>query len=514
MNEATRARRRTSGITLIGNFLGAVLAFLYFRVIDYSASQRDVPITRWELAYFVAGLALLGVLGSIFGFRWGRPLLLVREGVAGPVSETARRRALQFPYMMALLALVGWVLAGVLWGVVWPLLSGTFEVGESVRSVLGITVIGGSVTTAFIFFAVEHDWRQTLPRFFPEGQLSAVRGVIRLPVRWRLLVVFLLVSIVPLCVLGVVAYTRAAASLQADPATARALVGSMLVLIAFIVAVGTVAAAALSLFVARSVAGPLRDLETAMGEVGQGRLDARCPVVTNDEIGRVAEGFNRMVEGLVEHEFLKETFGRYVSREIRDEILAGRITLEGQTLEVTMLFADLRDFTPWVEASAPRDVVRDLNAYFTEMEAAIRLHGGLVVQYIGDEIEAVFGAPVPLPGHAAMAVRAALEMRRRLEAWNTARRAAGAVPLRHGIGIHTGTVLAGNIGSAERHAYALVGDAVNLASRIQGLTKDAGTDVLVSATTRAQLDGAFPLIALPAARVKGKSAEVEVYRLA
>ena len=148
MNEATRARRRTSGIMLVGNFLGAVLAFLYFRVVDYSVSQRDVPI-KWELAYFVAGLALLGVLGSIFGFRWGRPLLLVRQGAGGPVPETARRRALQFPYMMALLALTGWVFAGVIWGVVWPLLSGTFEVGKSLRSVLGITVIGGSVTTAF-----------------------------------------------------------------------------------------------------------------------------------------------------------------------------------------------------------------------------------------------------------------------------------------------------------------------------------------------------------------------------
>jgi adenylate cyclase len=288
----------------------------------------------------------------------------------------------------------------------------------------------------------------------------------------------------------------------------------MLLLIAFIVAVGTAAAAGLSFFVARSVAGPLRDLEAAMAEVGKGRLDTRCPVVTNDEIGRVTEGFNRMVQGLVEREFLKETFGRYVSREIRDEILAGRITLEGQAQEVTIVFTDLRDFTPWVEASAPRDVVRDLNAYFTEMEGAIRLHGGLVVQFIGDEIEAVFGAPVPLPGHAVMAVRAALEMRRRLDAWNAGRRAAGAQPLRHGIGIHTGTVLAGNIGSAERHAYALVGDPVNLASRIQALTKDVGTDILVSGTTRRQLDDAFPLVALPAARVKGKSAEVEVYRLA
>jgi adenylate cyclase len=287
----------------------------------------------------------------------------------------------------------------------------------------------------------------------------------------------------------------------------------MLALIVFLLAVGVVTAAGLALFVSRSVAGPLGRLRAAMAEVERGDLGVRAPVVANDEIGGLSEGFNRMVEGLREREFVKETFGKYVSPEVRDEILGGRIPLDGQLREVTVLFADLRDFTPWVEKSDPRQVVRDLNAYFTEMEAAIRSHGGLVLQYIGDEIEAVFGAPVADPAHAAHAVRAALEMRRRLRAWNAARRDAGDTPLRHGIGIHTGPVIAGNIGSAERLSYTLVGDAVNLASRLQSLTKDVGCDILVSADTRRHLDGELAFTPLPAARVKGKSAEVEVFSL-
>jgi adenylate cyclase len=108
-----------------------------------------------------------------------------------------------------------------------------------------------------------------------------------------------------------------------------------------------------------------------------------------------------------------------------------------------------------------------------------------VLQYIGDEIEAVFGAPVNQPRHPEHAVRAAQEMRARLSAWNAARQRAGRPPLRNGIGVHTGVVLAGNIGSADRLSYALVGDPVNVASRIQGLTKELATDVLVSGTTRA-----------------------------
>jgi adenylate cyclase len=158
-------------------------------------------------------------------------------------------------------------------------------------------------------------------------------------------------------------------------------------------------------------------------------------------------------------------------------------------------------------------VVRDLNAYFTEMDQAIRAHGGLVLQFIGDEIEAVFGAPIAAPDHAAQAVRAALQMRARLRACNARREAAGQPPLRNGIGIHTGTVLAGSIGSADRLSYALVGDPVNLASRLQGLTKELQADVLVSGTTRARLDGDLPLRPLPAVRVKGRAADVEVYAL-
>ena len=201
----------------------------------------------------------------------------------------------------------------------------------------------------------------------------------------------------------------------------------------------------------------------------------------------MAEGFNHMVAGLREREVIRDVFGKYVTREVRDEILAGRASFEGRTEDVTILFADIRDFTPWVERTEPRQIVRELNDYFTEMEAAIRAHGGLVLQYIGDEIEAVFGAPLHTPDHADRALAAALEMRRRLAELNRRRADAGQPPLRNGIGIHTGSVLAGNIGSAERLTYALVGDAVNLASRIQGLNKELGTEILLSEATRRRL---------------------------
>jgi class 3 adenylate cyclase len=508
--------RRLRLTLLVGNLVGAVVTFCYLRFIDQGANVSGTPLGAWELAYSVAAFAILIVVGSVWMQRWGVPLLAAGRGQGG-IPEAAeplvRRRALLVPYMLACVTFTGWIGAGFFWGVLWPTLTGGVGLRQAARLVFGITVVAGSVSTALVFLAAERQWRRALPRFFPRGDVSGVAGAVRLPVRTRLLVSFLLISIIPLAILGVVAYTRAIALLGTGPAAATGLVDELRLIIVFLVAVGILAAVGLASFTAHSVADPLGQLERAMSRVGRGELEARCPVVANDEIGAATEGFNRMLEGLREREVIRETFGKYVTREVRDEILAGRVGVEGRVEEVTILFADLRDFTPWVERTAPREVVQDLNEYFTAMEAAIRAHGGLVLQYIGDEIEAVFGAPLRAPDHAGRALAAAREMRHRLAALNERRAAAGRVALRNGIGVHTGAVLAGNIGSAERLTYSLVGDAVNLASRIQGLNKELGTDILVSEATRRALTDGVGLEAMPALRVKGKSVEVSVYRV-
>jgi adenylate cyclase len=501
--DSVRARRQSIGWRVrLANLFGAVMAFVYFRFIDPITSGPE--FTWREIVFFVVGFTVLSVVGARLATRWAAPMLTGDRG-----SAEARRRALQFPWLMAGISFANWTIAGVIFGVVGPLLAGwPLTVASAVRAIVGITAVGGLVTAVIVFFSVESRWRQELPGFFPTGDLGDVRGVPRLPVRARLLVVFMLTSVGPLILLGFVAWRRRAVA-AADPANAAGMLGEMVAIIVFLTAAGLLAAVRLSWVVSDSVAAPLLGLTFAMARVERGDLDTHCPVVSNDEIGAATEGFNRMLDGLREREAIKETFGRYVTREVRDEILAGRVSVEGEQREVTVLFADLRDFTPWVESTEPRQVVRDLNAYFAEMEAAIRAHGGLVLQFIGDEIEAVFGAPVPALDHASRALRAAVEMRTRLAAYNTGR----ARPLRHGIGVHTGPVLAGAIGSRERLSYALVGDTVNLASRIQGLTKDVGADILVSATTARRLDDTVTLQALPAVRVKGKSAEVEVFRV-
>lgn len=222
---------------------------------------------------------------------------------------------------------------------------------------------------------------------------------------------------------------------------------------------------------------------------------------------------DRQVRRRKECHDVNEAFGKYVSRQVRDEILNGRIPLDGELKHVTVLFADLRNFTGLVEHQDPRTVVRMMNRYFGEMTEAIRNHNGLVLQFVGDEIEAVFGAPIATAQHAQMALQAAIEMRIRLSKLNKSLIMEGLPPFKHGIGIHTGTVLAGNIGSPDRLSYAMVGSTVNLASRVQAVNKKLGTDILVTAQTHQVLDNHFNLIEEQPVKIKGFAEPVALFRL-
>lgn len=506
--------RRLFLIMLLGNLGGALVTFGYFRFLDPSALEGVAPLGWREGLYFLLAFSALFLVGRMVAARWAGPV--VRHVGAlpdGPQAASLRRRAVLMPAFLAGLTYAGWIVSALVWGVGWPLLAGNFQLAGAARQSFGIFVVAGTLVSVYIFLVTEHYWRLRLPTLLPGGNLTGT-GAWRVPVRTRLLVLFLLMSVMPIAVQSVATLVRANTLLGADEQAHEAIVRNLVLVQVILAGTGLLVSVRLAGFVANSVAGPLRQLQASMAQVEQGALHTRCPVVSNDELGEVAEGFNRMVAGLRDRERIRDTFGRYVGPEVRDEILSGRTASAGGRCEVSILFADLRDFTTWVESSPPEDVVAGLNAYFTEMDAAIRAHGGLVLQFIGDEIEAVFGAPQSDPLHADHAVAAALEMQARLEAWNAARQQRGERTLRHGIGIHSGTVVAGNIGSSERMAYALVGDAVNVASRIEALNKTFGTQVLVSGSTRALLQQTHGLNAMPSVMVKGRSAEVEVFSLA
>jgi len=227
----------------------------------------------------------------------------------------------------------------------------------------------------------------------------------------------------------------------------------------------------------------------------------------------IAARTDKMIEGLRDRERIREMFGKYMSREIRDVLLATSASHEAETRDVTILFCDLRGFTSFVEMRSPQQVVEKLNQYYTEMVQAIEELGGLVLQFIGDEIEAVFGAPLDLEDHASRAVQAAMAMKQRLSDLNREWKAQGDDPFQHGIGIHTGDVVAASVGSPERLSYVMVGDAVNLASRIQNMTKDLGCDILISGETRRLLSEGITVEFVRTVQVRGKRDQTDLFKV-
>lgn len=280
-----------------------------------------------------------------------------------------------------------------------------------------------------------------------------------------------------------------------------------------IIAVG-VGALGVALFIGIGLAGgitaPIQTLVTGMQGVLRGQLSKRLTVTREDEIGFLARSFNEMVEGLEEKEKIRDTFGRFVSRDVAEAVLSERIPLAGERREVSILFQDIRGFTTLSERVDPEELVYILNQFFTEMVAAVEAEGGIVKQFTGDGVMALFGAPVAHDDDPERAVRAALEMVNRLAKVNTRLGARNMLPLRIGVGIHTGEVVAGQIGPDERVEYAVVGDPVNLANRIEGLTKELDATILVSETTAARLGQNFVLGRTAVLPVKGKGKPVRV----
>jgi class 3 adenylate cyclase len=207
----------------------------------------------------------------------------------------------------------------------------------------------------------------------------------------------------------------------------------------------------------------------------------------------------------------KELVRRFATSEVAQDLQQSGFALAGRHVQATVMFSDIRDFTSLVESQPPDETIELLNTYYTLMFDAITGHGGVVNQMIGDGLMAIFGAPLALPDHAASAVRAALEMIELIELFGVERSEAGKAPIRIGIGIATGEMVAGYTGTQQRATYTCVGDTVNLAARLEAHTKVARRPILVDAATRAALDPGLAVEALGPVAFRGKAAEVEVY---
>ena len=256
---------------------------------------------------------------------------------------------------------------------------------------------------------------------------------------------------------------------------------------------------------------PVARLDLGMRQVAKGDYQVRLPVTSDDEMGHAAGRFNEMVEGLSEREYLRDTFGKYVSKSVATAILdnrdrAGRIA--DTTAEATLMFTDIEGFTGLSERLAPAEVAAILNAYLGAVVPVIQRHGGVVNSFIGDGLFASFNLPLPCDNHAAAAIAAAIEIQRVLDEGPFAGHAA----LRTRIGINTGTVIGVTIGTDNRLNYTLLGDAVNVASRVEQLNKQFRTRILATEST-VRAAGAADCERLGTTDVRGHEDDVVVYRV-
>jgi adenylate cyclase len=253
---------------------------------------------------------------------------------------------------------------------------------------------------------------------------------------------------------------------------------------------------------------PIRDLAEGTKRVAVGDYSQRVPVVQDDDLGALTASFNRMQTGLAERQRLQGAFGTYVDPALAARLLEqGDDVFTGERREVTVMFVDVRDFTPYAEANTAEDTVARLNALFEIVVPAVVDAGGHVNKFLGDGALAVFGAPNDLTDHADAAVRAAVLIQRLV-----AERFGG--ELRIGIGINTGVVIAGTIGGGSKLEFTLIGDTVNVAARVEQLTKTTGDAILVTEQTiEALACGLTGLTDRGSHALKGKSASVQVFGL-
>jgi adenylate cyclase len=265
-----------------------------------------------------------------------------------------------------------------------------------------------------------------------------------------------------------------------------------------------------AIVIARSLSKPLEALTETVKKIAKGDYQQTKCLQRKDELGILSIAINQMSQGLQERDQVRNLLGKVVSPEIARELLSKKIELGGEERQATILFSDIRQFTQLCEDQDPKAILHLLNRYLSGMSDVIEQHHGVIDKYIGDAIMALFNVPVSNKDSAEQAVNAALNMVRTLSTLNKALLEENIPSIRIGIGIHSGEVVAGNMGSENRLNYTVIGDSVNLASRLEGLTKYFGVSIIVSESTAKKCSSLY-FKELGRVQVKGKENAITIF---
>lgn len=481
-------RTITAGLT--GSHLaGAVFVFAYLSLF---APSDTAP--RGSLALDVAiFVAYAFVAFPLVGWRCNRVSLRDTVWMAedrGPTDDE-RQRTLELPGRIAAITVTPWAAAAVFFGLT------TALGGHSVVRVATVffTILdGGLISCTIGFLVMERLFRPVIAVALTGGSPTRRRMI---GVRLRLLVTWALASAVPLAGLLVLPMARSGASQHTD-------IGPAVVVLSL---AGLLAGFVITMANAKTVGEPIAEVRQALEAVQAGRLDVQVTVDRAGDLGELQSGVNRMVEGLRERQRLADLFGKHVGTEVAQQAIEQGSGVDSEQREASVLFVDLIGSTALAEVLSPHEVVRTLNAYFDAVVHVVSAAGGWVNKFEGDGALCVFGAPATQPDHAARALRAARALHEAL-----AELAPEYPGLDAAIGVSSGTLVAGNVGTETRYEYTVIGRPVNEAARLTDLAKGRTGRVLASqgAADRAG-DELGRWVSLGAVALRGQSAPVGIY---
>jgi adenylate cyclase len=464
---------------------GAMVLIAYFVLpLPTVANAHHVRFVNGiAAAVYVVVAVTVGVIGGML-------LLSDDDWLIEERSPTPKeiRTVLYGPMRLFALQVSLWLVAAVLFGAI----NLTFSTTLAVRVAI-VVALTGLITASCAYLLSERILRPAAARALTDGtdRRFAVPGVAT-----RAVLAWLLGTGLPVCTIVAIGIL----ALTGDPNTTVHRLGIVMVVLGGTgIAVGLLSAT----LAARSTADPIDSVRRALAEVQEGDFDVRVPVYDGSQIGQLQLGFNRMVNGLAEREKIRDAFGAYVDPDVAEHILEEGTNLAGEEVEVTIMFIDIRDFTGFAEETPADEVVSALNQLFEQMVPIIHDEGGRVDKYVGDGLLAVFGAPRRQEDHADHALAAALQIAREVKSDQG---------LKMGIGLNSGTVVAGNLGGAGRLEFSVIGDPVNVAARVEAATKDTGDQILVAERTKELLGGSHPGLAeRTGIELKGKRENVRVY---
>jgi adenylate cyclase len=479
-----------TSVILITNLIGAVTVVVISLYVVPLPANPDVANAK--LINVVAAAIYIGIalpVGALVGTRrtsWLRQWLKDDR----PATPDVQRVVLRTPLRLFVVQITLWLGGAVLFG---ALNSGYSRLtGAGIAAVVALT---GVVTASCAYLFTERFMRIPAARVLATGmpdRLTVPGEATRAVLAWAL------GTGIPMLTLVAIGIVELTGSLGATPSR---LAVAMVALGGIGIGVGLLAVS----LAARATADPINSVRDALARVQHGNFDVVVPVYDGTQIGQLQIGFNQMAAGLAERERIRQVFGTYVDPAVAEYVLSEGTNLEGEEVEVTIMFIDVRNFTGFAESNPARVVVAALNHLFEHIVPIIRAQGGHVNKFIGDGVLAVFGAPGRLPHHADRALAAALEVALTVES-------GGGGQLRVGIGLNSGSVVAGNVGGADRFEFSIIGDAVNVASRVEAATRQTGDTILIAQRTMDLLSGDnVPLMERPALTLKGKNDPVMLY---